>query len=104
MLRGLAHEHQNGGRYGAGSGSDPLAGQGGRCRRDGLPHVPDESRGLPGQDFEISGETLAVTVLYLPQLLGLALGLSEQEVRLDLNLAVTAGFQQKMRHYEPVPA
>ena len=57
-----------------------------------------------GKISKISGETLAVTVLYLPQLLGLALGLSEQEVRLDLNLAVTAGFQQKMRHYEPVPA
>jgi len=57
-----------------------------------------------GKISKLGGENLGVTVLYLPQLLGLALGLSEQEVRLDLNLAVTAGFQQKLRHSEPVPA
>ena len=57
-----------------------------------------------GKISKFGGENLAVTVLYLPQLLGLALGLSEQEVRLDLNLAVTAGFQQKLRHLETVPA
>ena len=57
-----------------------------------------------GKISKLGGEPIAVAVLYLPQLLGLALGLSEQEVRLDLNLAVTAGFQQKLRHAEPVPA
>ncbi len=57
-----------------------------------------------GKISKLGGENLAVAVLYLPQLLGLALGLSEQEVRLDLNLAVTAGFQQKLRYSEPVPA
>jgi heterodisulfide reductase subunit B2 len=57
-----------------------------------------------GKISKLSGENLAVSVLYLPQLLGLALGLSEREVRLDLNLAVTAGFQQKLRLSEPVPA
>ena len=57
-----------------------------------------------GKISKLGGENLAVTVLYLPQLLGLALGLSEQEVRLDLNLAVTAGFRKKLRHAEPVPA
>ena len=46
---------------------------------------------------KLSDENLTVTVLYLPQLLGLALGLSEQEVGLDLNLAVTAGFKEKLR-------
>ncbi len=50
-----------------------------------------------GKISKLSGEKLTVTVLYLPQLLGLALGLSEQEVRLDLNLAVTAGFREKLR-------
>ena len=50
-----------------------------------------------GKISKLSGENLAVTILYLPQLLGLALGLSEQEVRLDLNLAVTAGFKEKLR-------
>jgi heterodisulfide reductase subunit B len=57
-----------------------------------------------GKISKLGGENLAVTVLYLPQLLGLALGLAEQEVRLDLNLAVTAGFRQKLRHSESVPA
>jgi len=42
------------------------------------------------------GEDLNISVVYLPQLLGLALGLSEKEVRLDLNLAVTAGFREKL--------
>ncbi|MFZ0611418.1 MAG: CoB--CoM heterodisulfide reductase iron-sulfur subunit B family protein [Desulfobacterales bacterium] len=55
-----------------------------------------------GKISKLSGENLAVSVLYLPQLLGLALGLSEQEVRLELNLALTAGFRQKLRHPELV--
>jgi heterodisulfide reductase subunit B len=42
------------------------------------------------------GEDLNISVVYLPQLLGLALGLSEKEVRLDLNLAVSAGFREKL--------
>ena len=50
-----------------------------------------------GKISKLSGENLAVTILYLPQLLGLALGLSEQQVRLDLNLAVTARFKEKLR-------
>ncbi len=50
-----------------------------------------------GKISKLSGENLAVTILYLPQLLGLALGLSEQQVRLDLNLAVTVGFKEKLR-------
>ncbi|MFZ0131720.1 MAG: CoB--CoM heterodisulfide reductase iron-sulfur subunit B family protein [Desulfobacterales bacterium] len=57
-----------------------------------------------GKISKLSGENLAVSVLYLPQLLGLALGLSEQEVRLELNLAVTDGFRQKLRQPEPVHA
>jgi heterodisulfide reductase subunit B len=42
------------------------------------------------------GEDLAVSILYLPQLLGLALGEKEADVRLDLNLAVMAGFKKKL--------
>ena len=41
------------------------------------------------------GEDLRISILYLPQLLGMAMGLSEKEVRLDLNLAVTDSFRQK---------
>jgi heterodisulfide reductase subunit B2 len=41
-------------------------------------------------------QDLQISILYLPQLLGLALGASEQEVRLDLNLCVTNHFKQKL--------
>jgi len=34
-------------------------------------------------------------VLYLPQFLGLALGLSKEDVRLDLNLAVGEAFKNQ---------
>jgi heterodisulfide reductase subunit B len=45
---------------------------------------------------------LAVSILYLPQLLGLALGLSEQQVGLHLNLAVTEAFRTKLKECLPV--
>lgn len=43
------------------------------------------------------GEDLRITILYLPQLLGMAIGLSAKELEIPLNLAVTRGFQQKMK-------
>jgi len=39
-------------------------------------------------------EDLEISILYLPQLLGMALGLSEKDVRLDLNLSVTDAFRK----------
>ncbi|MCF8061026.1 MAG: CoB--CoM heterodisulfide reductase iron-sulfur subunit B family protein [Deltaproteobacteria bacterium] len=42
----------------------------------------------------LRGSDLSATILYLPQLLGLALGLSRDEVRLDLNLAVGQAFRK----------
>jgi heterodisulfide reductase subunit B len=42
------------------------------------------------------GEDLAVTVLYLPQLLGLACGMDEADLRLDLNLAVGDRFRERI--------
>ena len=41
-------------------------------------------------------EDLSMTILYLPQFLGLALGLSEQDLRLDLNLSITKAFRDKL--------
>ncbi len=41
-------------------------------------------------------EDLSMAIIYLPQLLGLALGLGPREVKLDLNLAVTTGFNDKL--------
>lgn len=39
---------------------------------------------------------LSMTILYLPQLIGLALGLSQQQLRLDLNLSITDSFRKKL--------
>jgi heterodisulfide reductase subunit B len=41
-------------------------------------------------------ENISMTVLYLPQFIGLALGLSEQKLRLDLNLSITDSFRKKL--------
>lgn len=41
-------------------------------------------------------EDLHITILYLPQLLGLAFNLEEQDLRLDLNLSITDNFRDKL--------
>ncbi|MGD8213264.1 MAG: heterodisulfide reductase-related iron-sulfur binding cluster, partial [Desulfobacterales bacterium] len=46
-------------------------------------------------------EDLRITVLYLPQFIGLALGLSEQELGLGLNLSVTKRFQEMLHFQKP---
>jgi heterodisulfide reductase subunit B len=54
---------------------------------------------LEAYQKKISGmcnEDLSMTILYLPQFLGLALGLSEKDLRLDLNLAVAKSFRAKL--------
>lgn len=48
----------------------------------------------------MSNEDLHMTIIYLPQLLGLAIGLTEQDLRLDLNLSVTDGFREKLKQAE----
>ena len=37
------------------------------------------------------------TILYLPQLIGLAFDLSTKDLGLDLNLSLTGGFNRKLR-------
>ena len=44
----------------------------------------------------VAGRDLAIPVLYLPQLLGLALGLAPVALGLDLNLAVPEGFIERV--------
>ncbi|MFC1798654.1 CoB--CoM heterodisulfide reductase iron-sulfur subunit B family protein [Thermodesulfobacteriota bacterium] len=46
----------------------------------------------------MNGEDLHITILYLPQLLGLAIGLSEKKLRIDLNLSVTQAFRKKLEN------
>jgi heterodisulfide reductase subunit B len=43
-----------------------------------------------------TGEDLAITVLYLPQLLGLSMGLTAKEVGLNMNLAIKQPFREKI--------
>ncbi len=42
-------------------------------------------------------EDMSMTILYLPQFLGLALGLSEKDLRIDLNLSITKSFRDKLQ-------
>ena len=42
------------------------------------------------------GQDLDISVVYLPQLLGIAFGLSEDNLKLDLNLALTSAFRTKI--------
>ena len=42
------------------------------------------------------GEDLSISILYLPQLMGVAFGLSEKELKLNLNLALTKSLKEKL--------
>jgi heterodisulfide reductase subunit B len=44
----------------------------------------------------LRGEEMSISVLYLPQLIGLALGLTDEDVKLKLNFAVTRPLQEKL--------
>jgi len=58
------------------------------------------------QAIRMSGQGAPITVLYLSQLIGLAMGLPGASVLLDKNLAVTGAFRSKISHVKelPVPA
>ena len=45
----------------------------------------------------LAGKDLTISILYLPQLIGLALGLSEEELKLKSNFAFTIPLQEKLR-------
>jgi heterodisulfide reductase subunit B len=44
-----------------------------------------------------AGEDLSISILYLPQLIGLALGLSEEDLKVKSNFAFTRPLQEKLR-------
>ena len=48
-----------------------------------------------------AGQDLRITVLYLPQLIGLALGLPEEQLRIKLNLAVHGSFVENTQAPAP---
>lgn len=49
-----------------------------------------------GPAGKVMGEALSVPVLYLPQLVGIALGLSREALKLDLNLALNDTFRKRI--------
>jgi heterodisulfide reductase subunit B2 len=49
-----------------------------------------------GAASRLAGEDLAIPILYLPQLLGLALGLDAEAVGLSLNLAISEQLKQRL--------
>jgi heterodisulfide reductase subunit B2 len=49
------------------------------------------------QASRLAGKDLTISILYLPQLIGLALGLSEEELKLNSNFAFTGPLQDKLR-------
>ncbi|BBO71538.1 heterodisulfide reductase subunit B [Desulfosarcina alkanivorans] len=53
--------------------------------------------GWQSRASRMAGEDLSVTVLYLPQLLGLAMGISPRELGMDLNLAVMKEVREKLQ-------
>ncbi|MCK5100204.1 MAG: hypothetical protein KAR45_18990, partial [Desulfobacteraceae bacterium] len=42
-----------------------------------------------------NNESFNMTILYLPQFMGMAMGLPETDTRLDLNLSITKEFEKK---------
>ncbi|MHC1724467.1 MAG: CoB--CoM heterodisulfide reductase iron-sulfur subunit B family protein [Syntrophobacteraceae bacterium] len=50
-----------------------------------------------GKISKIEGKDLRISVLYLPQLIGLGLGLAEDDLRLDFNFAFTSPFRESLR-------
>jgi heterodisulfide reductase subunit B len=48
------------------------------------------------QVSEAKGENLNISVLYLPQLIGLAFGLSEDDLKLGLNMAFTGSLRARL--------
>ncbi|MBW1997680.1 MAG: CoB--CoM heterodisulfide reductase iron-sulfur subunit B family protein [Deltaproteobacteria bacterium] len=47
---------------------------------------------------KLRGKDLRISILYLPQLMGLAFGLSGKQLMLEHNLALTRGFRDKLLH------
>lgn len=52
--------------------------------------------GFQAQVSHDAGIDLTISILYLPQLMGLALGLDESEVKLEKNLALTSEFKERL--------
>jgi len=70
--------------------------QGADCIASVCPMCQMNLEAYQGAASELKGEKLSVAVVYLPQLLGLSLGISHKELKLHQNLALTEVFREKV--------
>ena len=72
------------------------AAQGADCIVTVCPMCQMNLEAYQGAISKARGEDLGISILYLPQLMGLAFGLPENELKMDLNLAVTSALKSKL--------
>jgi heterodisulfide reductase subunit B len=72
------------------------AAQGADCIVTVCPMCQMNLEAYQGEISKARGEDLGISILYLPQLMGLALGLPENELKMDLNIAVTSALKSKL--------
>jgi len=72
------------------------AAQGADCVVTVCPMCQMNLEAYQGSISHIRGKDVGISILYLPQLMGMAFGLSEGELKLGLNLAITREFRDKV--------
>jgi heterodisulfide reductase subunit B len=72
------------------------AARGADCIATVCPMCQMNLEAFQGSISKSQGEDLSISIVYLPQLMGLAFGLPEEELKLDLNLALSSPFQSKL--------
>ena len=78
------------------TGSILKAAQGADCIVTVCPMCQLNLEAYQGPISHAQGEELSISVLYLPQLMGLAFGLPDKKLKLNLNLALTKSFRNKL--------
>lgn len=71
------------------------AAQGADCIVTVCPMCQMNLEAYQGPISHAQGKDVGISILYLPQLMGMAFGLSEEELKLGLNLAITKEFRDK---------
>jgi heterodisulfide reductase subunit B len=72
------------------------AAQGADCIVTVCPMCQMNLEAYQGAISKARGEDLGISILYLPQLMGLAFGLPKNELKMDLNIAVTSALKSKL--------
>lgn len=79
------------------SGAILKAAKGADCIVTVCPMCQMNLEAFQGKISKTRREDLSVSILYLPQLMGLALDLPQEEIKLGLNLALTKAFREKLQ-------